>query len=103
MGEREAVQNPLAFRRESQQDLAGVVGTWLTRNQAQGFQAIHQSDGAVMLEHQAIRQMADRGYPILRHPFQSQQSLMLLRLNPRIPGSPFAEPKKAPDLKAELF
>jgi len=103
MGEREAVQDAFALSGQTQQNLPGIVGTGFPRQQAQSLQTVYQPDGAVMLQQQAIRQMTYGWHTILRHPLQCQQSLMLLRLEPGITGSGFAEAEKAPNLKAELF
>ena len=103
MREREAMQNALAFCGETEQNSAGVLGAELPCQQTQGLQAIHQSDGAVMLEQQAIRKMTDGWQTTLRHPFQGQQGLMLLGLQAGIASRRLTEIEKAPDLKAELF
>jgi hypothetical protein len=66
------------------------------------LQTIKQLHGAVMLDLEALRDMADGRNASLRKTLQSQKQLVVLRLEASRPRRLFAEMEKAPDLMAEL-
>ena len=66
------------------------------------FHAVHQFDGAVVLDLQPFGETADGRFLIVRQPAQCQQTHVLLRLEPNRPGGLFAVIDVPPDEKTEL-
>src|SRR6202046_3455171 len=73
-----------------------------TADQTLSFQTIGQFYRAVMLNLQALGKDADGGQPVWRQALDSQQRLMLLRFQARIPRRFLAEIQETPDLVAEI-
>jgi hypothetical protein len=102
MGDRELPQQRLAPVREADEDFPPVLGIVLAPREAPLGETVDQLDGAVMLNLQALGQLAD-GRPVsFGQAFDSQQKLVLLRLDPVRLGGVAAELQEAPDAISEL-
>jgi|SRR5579872_5501876 len=66
------------------------------------FHAVHQFDGAVMLDLQPFGETADGWFLIGGKPAQCQQNHVLLGLEPNRPGGLFAVIDVTPDEKTKL-
>jgi hypothetical protein len=95
-------QDPFAFRRQMEKNLAAILIAVPSGDGAACNQAIRQFDGAVVAKREPGRERADSGARAFRQPFDCKQKLVLLRLDSIRPGGFFAEVKEAADFIAEL-
>ena len=72
------------------------------RDQATGHGAINELDGAVVLDLQLLRQIADVCHEPRRHAFDSQQQPVLLGVKASLARIAFAESQKAAHLIAKF-
>src|SRR5581483_9678372 len=100
--ERELVQQRLAARGEADEHLAAVGLAAAAANQPLGFGAIHQLDGAVVLEVQTLGELADGRLLPGGVAADGEQELVLLGLDPGGAGGLLAEVDEAADLVAQL-
>jgi hypothetical protein len=92
----------LSAESKSQQNLATVGLAARASNETLGLKPVRQLNCAVMLNLQTLGEYSDRGNVVSGHPFYHQQSLMLMRLDPRSTRSVFAEVQEAADFVAEI-
>ena len=102
MGQRKLAQNARARTREMHNNLPPVVCARHACYVTVIFQTIHQLHHAVMLELQASGQLADGGLDPVRQPPDSEQKLVLLRLQAEAAGLLLAEMHKSTYFETEL-
>lgn len=88
--------------RQPDEHFAFVLGAGVPGNGAFAFQAIHQFDGAVMLDVKTRGHFSNRRPDAFGKAVNREQQLMLLRFQPAFLGDGFAEVKKLADLAAKL-
>jgi len=98
----ETGQTFLACARQSDQHASAVVGGAEANQKTAFHQPVDQLDRAVMAELQPLGEGADSRRSAARQAFQSEQQLMLLRLDAGALRGRVAEAQKAPDLIAKL-
>jgi hypothetical protein len=85
-----------------QQNLAAIIRIGLTLDETGRFQPIGQLDGSVVAQREAICQLANGRPAVRRQPFEREQTLVLLRLDPVLSCLHFAELKEMAKLAAKL-
>lgn len=73
-------------------NFAAIFRPALAAHKSGGFQAVHQFNGAVVLDLEALGDFSDLGADILRQPFEREKKLMLARLQTCLARCPLAEP-----------
>ncbi len=101
MRKREARQEAFTAWSDAQQDFSSVGTAARADDQSLGFEAATQFDRAVVADLQALGESADGGRHSRWQPLESEQSLMLLRLNAGCAGGILAEIQEAADFVAE--
>ncbi len=101
MREREAFEEAFTARGDTQQDFAGVGTAAGAGEQSFGFEAAAQFDCAVVADLQALGESANGGRHSRWQSLESEQSLMLLRLDAGGAGGVLAEIQEAADFVAE--
>jgi hypothetical protein len=91
VGERKSTQERRAMRGEAEQDLTAIGAGMFAADGATLGKAVHQLDGAVMLDLQAFSQLADVGSCFFGETFKSKKELVLLRLQAMLAGGFGAE------------
>ena len=91
MRQRNALELPFASRRELNKNLPPIHPAARAPHQPAFLQAIHQFDGAVMLDLKPLRKNADGRFLRGRNTFDGKQRLVLLRLKSRCPRVAFTE------------
>lgn len=81
MRQRHPAKNLLGAPGESQQNLPSILLTARSPQKAVCFQPVHEFDGAVMLDLQALGEKTHGGIRRSGQPFEGKQGLILLRLN----------------------
>lgn len=84
------------------QNLAAVGRIGLAFDESARFQAVHQLNSGVVPQSETVRQLADRGMSRGGKTLESEQGLMLLRLDSMTPGLHLAEMQKLPELIPKL-
>jgi len=102
MGEAQATKEALASRCDAQEDLSAIRHTAAPLHEASIDRALRELDGAIVVKLQAFRNRADGSSSARRHPFESEQKLVLLRLDVRGPGGRLAEVQETADDVAKL-
>ena len=96
------LQQRFSATREGQHDFAAVRHAARAPYQALPFQAIYQFHRAVMLNQQPLGQHPDRSHPVGGQAFDSQQRLVLLRLDARGAHGVLAEIQEAANFEAKV-
>lgn len=102
MRDRKLLDQSGSTTRERQQDLAAIGAAAHALQQTVKLQAVHQFDGAVMLDLQPLRERAHGGLLRARQTSNRQEGLMLLGLDARDAGSLLAEIDESANFVAEL-
>ncbi len=101
MDEGEVAQNALALGGQADEDLARILGIGQPGDETEGLEPVDQTYGAVVLQQEARRDMADGGRPI--GGLEDEQRLMLLRLDVRGAGGGLTEAQETANLEAEFL
>jgi len=101
MRERKAFEEASAARSDAQQDFSSVGTAARADEQSFGFEAAAQLDGAVVADLQALGESADGGRHSRWQSLESEQSLMLLRLDAGCACGVLAEIQEAADFVTE--
>jgi hypothetical protein len=96
------VENPLRARSEFEQHFAAILTIALAAQISTLAEAVHELDGAVVLNLQAICDFSDQRPHSIRNAFNRDENLMLARLQTSMPGSVFARAQVFPDLIADF-
>jgi hypothetical protein len=99
---RQRLENPLAFRRQLDPDLAAILLGPAAPDKLAGLQAVDELDNAVVPGLQARRQFPYRRPGCRLHPLDCKQELVLLRLDTHFSGRGLAEAQELTDLEPEL-
>ena len=91
-----------AFRGKGQEDFAAVVLRAGAVDEASGFEAVDQFDGAVMADLHTVGQFLDAGADARGHAFDGEHELILAALQARFFDHLLAEVEEAADLVAEF-
>ena len=86
----EPAEQRFSMRRDVHDDVTPVSLRAFPPKKPALFHAVHQLDGAVMLDLQPLGETADGRFLIVGQPAQCQQTHVLLRLEPNRPGGLFA-------------
>lgn len=100
--DREVAQDGRACGRESDDDAAAVGIVPLALHEALPGGAVDQFDGAVVVQQQAIREVADGHRLIVGEAAQGQEELVLLRLKSGLARRLLAEMEEAAEAIAEF-
>jgi len=95
-------QSRAATCRQAYPDLAPVFRPGCPLDGAGLFQAVHEFDGAVVLNEHSRGKLANGWFDAFRQAVHAKQQLVLLRLDTVPPCNRFAEMQKTPDLTPEL-
>ena len=95
-------QDRLSFRGQLDQNAATIVRILMPLDQSACDRAIHQLNGAVMLDQQPIGDVANSGWLLgAGEAAQGEQELVLLRLEPDGMRGTLAKGEESPELQAE--
>ena len=98
----EPAEQRFSMRRDVHDDVTPVsLGAFPPKKPAL-FHAVHQLDGAVMLDLQPLGETTDGWFLIVGQPAQCQQTHVLLRLEANRPGGLFCVIDVPPDEKTKL-
>lgn len=102
MGDRELPEDALALGRDLDQDFPVVEGAPVSPDHAEGGKPVDELDDRMVFELKLPGQGSDRGKTVGGKTFDREQELVLLGLEPGIPGGLLAEGEKAADQMAKM-
>ncbi|HWH60338.1 MAG TPA: hypothetical protein VN682_22100 [Terriglobales bacterium] len=102
MMKRKLAQHLFPFGGELQVNFAAVFRAALAAHKATCFQTVHQFNGAMVLDLEALGDFGDLGADIRRQPLEREKKLVLTRLKTRLAGCPLAESQEPAYLVPEL-
>ncbi|HMI87504.1 MAG TPA: hypothetical protein VK550_25625 [Polyangiaceae bacterium] len=102
MGETQLSQQTLASRCDVQQHFSAICLAAAPFDETPFDRALRQLDRAIVVELQTLRDRSHRWSRLGRHPLESEQELVLLRLDARSSGGCLAEIQKSANDIAQL-
>jgi hypothetical protein len=92
MMQRKFTQHLFTLRGELQVNFAAIFRPALAADESGGLKAVHQFNGAMVLDLQALGYFGDLGADVQRQPLEREKKLMLTRLKTCLAGCSLAEP-----------